>query len=54
MRDQAGNIHGHVHIFGDTERITDLKYICVNPEFHNLKPINFDLIRKMTGYYINK
>lgn len=47
IRMKKGNLHGHIHIFGDTQAITDPRYLCVNPEFHQLKPISFESIEKM-------
>jgi calcineurin-like phosphoesterase family protein len=47
IRKKCGNIHGHVHIFGDTKSIDDPRYLCVNVEFHNFKPVSFEAIEKM-------
>jgi len=40
IRKQLGNIHGHIHAWGDTQKITDPRYFCVNPEFHEMKPVS--------------
>ena len=47
MREKTANIHGHTHIWGDTRPITDPRYVCVNPEFHEMKPVSFEQIEKM-------
>jgi len=41
IRDMHGNIHGHVHMFSDTTKITDPRYLNANTEFHKLAPITF-------------
>ena len=46
IRNMDLNIHGHVHIFGDTPRIEDPRYFCVNPEFHDFKPVSIETIDK--------
>jgi calcineurin-like phosphoesterase family protein len=45
MRKKTGNIHGHIHIFGDTEDITDSRYFNVNPEFNDMKPVSLEQIQ---------
>ena len=40
IREKFGNIHGHVHLWGDTQKIEDPRYFCVNPEFHQMKPVS--------------
>lgn len=47
MRSMKGNLHGHIHNFGDTQRINDKRYFCVNPEFHGMYPISFTDIEKI-------
>lgn len=47
MRDMKGNLHGHIHIFSDTPRISDKRYFCANTEFHGLSPISFEDIEKV-------
>ena len=46
MRRGIGNIHGHVHKEGDTQPITDKRYINVNWDFHR-GPVSFDAIKAM-------
>lgn len=46
LRDMHGNIHGHVHIFSDTPKITDPRYFNANPEFHKFYPIKFHKIEQ--------
>ena len=44
IRKLAGNIHGHVHFFGDTQKITDPRYFNVNCEMHQFKPLTYEHI----------
>lgn len=48
MRDRLGNIHGHVHIFSDTPKITDPRYFNVNWE-RTMHPVPFDMIEHVMG-----
>lgn len=44
IREKAANIHGHVHVFSDTEKIEDQRYYNVNVEFHKFFPVSLDKI----------
>lgn len=46
MRKKTGNLHGHIHKFGDTDEITDPRYFNVNIEYHSLGPVSFIEIEK--------
>ena len=46
IRKKDGNIHGHIHKFGDTPDITDPRYYNVNVEYHDLKPVPFEAIEE--------
>ena len=53
MRKKAGNLHGHIHTFGDTIDIEDPRYFNVNVEYHNLRPISSEQVEKMMKLRIN-
>ena len=40
IREMLGNVHGHIHVWGDTQIIKDPRYFNVNPEFHQMKPVS--------------
>jgi len=46
IRKKTGNIHGHIHTFGDTEKIIDPRYYNVNVEFHDLHPVSLEEIER--------
>jgi len=43
-----GNIHGHIHSGAATQNLY-LPYFNVNVDFHNLHPVNFDVIMDIFG-----
>jgi len=40
---KRGNIHGHVHNGASTDKLP-YPYYCVNVDFNDMKPVNFDTI----------
>lgn len=45
----TANIHGHIHI-GSGDPINDPRYLNVNCEFHDYKPITISQIREYLEY----
>lgn len=39
-----GNIHGHIHSTGSTPQPEDKRYINVNIDMNDMKPVNFETI----------
>jgi calcineurin-like phosphoesterase family protein len=46
LRKKQGNLHGHIHKFGDTPPIEDKRYYNVNVEFHGMKPVQLETIQE--------
>lgn len=42
----TANIHGHIHISGNQPGIDDPRYLNVNCEFHNYKPLTISQIKE--------